>query len=99
MGGLPRAVQIDPDGIHAYVTSLGSHCVTAIDAITNTIEATVEVGGHPEALAVSPDGRWLYVGDYWFGALTIITAPSITDHHRPKAAPSCGADSREPLQR
>jgi YVTN family beta-propeller protein len=81
VGDLPRRVQMSPDGKRAYVANFGSHTVSVLDAITNSVINTVEVGGNPEALAVSPEGDRLYVGDYWAGTLGVIAIPSVTDHH------------------
>jgi YVTN family beta-propeller protein len=80
VGDLPRRVHMSPDGKRAYVANFGSHTVSVLDALTNSVVTTVEVGGHPEALALSPDGGRLYVGDYWAGALAVIAIPSVTDH-------------------
>ena len=81
VGDLPRRVQMSPDGKRAYVANFGSHTVSVLDAITNSVVTTVEVGGHPEAMALSPDGGRLYVSDYWAGALAVVAIPSVTDHH------------------
>ncbi|HUH67639.1 MAG TPA: YncE family protein [Mycobacterium sp.] len=80
VGDLPRGVQMSRDGKRAYVANFGSHTVSVLDAITNSVVNTVDVGGNPETLAVSPDGDRLYVGDYWAGRLGVIAIPSVTDH-------------------
>jgi len=78
-GRLPRALQISPDGKRAYISNFGDHTVSVVDAITNSVTATVAVTGYPEAMAVSPNNERLYVGDYWSGAVTIISVPSVRD--------------------
>jgi YVTN family beta-propeller protein len=90
VGDLPRRVQMSPDGKRAYVANFGSHNVSVLDAITNSVITTVEVGGHPEALALSPDGDRLYVSDYWAGALAVIAIPSVTDHSTQSSLDNCG---------
>ena len=65
VGDLPRCVPISPDGKRAYVSGFGDHTASVIDAITDRVTNTLDVGGHREGLAVSPDGDRPFVGDYW----------------------------------
>ncbi len=44
----------------AYVANNGSNTVSAINAATNTVVATVAEGSGPSAVAVSPDGTRAY---------------------------------------
>ena len=80
-GDLPRGVQISLDGKHAYITTFGDHTLSVVDTITNSVTAAVDVPGHPEAVAISPDGERVYVGDYWAGAVTVISTPTVRDLH------------------
>jgi YVTN family beta-propeller protein len=52
-------VPISPDGKRAYVSGVGDHTVSVIDAITHRVMNALDVGGHPEGSAVSPDGDHL----------------------------------------
>jgi YVTN family beta-propeller protein len=56
-------VLASPDGSTVYVAGLFSNNVTAIDATTRTVTATIPVGVYPSAMAISPDGATLYVGN------------------------------------
>ncbi len=49
---------------YAYVTNAGSNTVSVIDAATNTVTATVNVGSNPEGVAVNPDGTKVYVANF-----------------------------------
>ena len=77
VGDLPRDLRISPDGKRAYVANYGDHTVSVVDAITESVTATVAVSDHPETLAVSHNGERLYVGDYWSAAVTVISVPSV----------------------
>jgi YVTN family beta-propeller protein len=70
---LPRGLQLSHDGKHIYVTDFGTHTLSVVDTITNSVVSTVDVPGYPEAVAVSPDGARIYVGGYWSGAVVAIS--------------------------
>jgi YVTN family beta-propeller protein len=78
-GDLPRGLQLSPDGKYAYSTNFGDGTISVIDTITNSITATLDVLSHPEAVAVSADGERVYVGDYWSGAVAVISVPMLRD--------------------
>src|SRR5262249_9546423 len=44
-----------------YVTNEDSRNLTVIDATTDSVVATIEVGTRPRGVKVSPDGRTVYV--------------------------------------
>jgi YVTN family beta-propeller protein len=45
----------------AYIANYGSNKVTAIDATTSKVMATIRVGSRPGPVAVTPDGKTAYV--------------------------------------
>jgi YVTN family beta-propeller protein len=48
----------------AYVTNSGSNTVSVIDAATNTVTATVDIGDVSDGVAISPDGTKVYVANF-----------------------------------
>ena len=50
-----------PDGTRVYVANELENTVTVIDALTNTVLATVPVGTGPIAVTVHPNGSRVYV--------------------------------------
>jgi YVTN family beta-propeller protein/VCBS repeat-containing protein len=59
-----------------YVANTQSNTITAIDAATNNVIATVPVGRAPSQLAVSPDGSVLYVTNSGSNTLSAISTAS-----------------------
>jgi YVTN family beta-propeller protein len=47
-------VVVTTDGAFVYVANAGHDTVSVIDAATNSVVATVQVGKHPRGLAISP---------------------------------------------
>ena len=47
VGSYPNGISVDPSGTHVYVTNSDSDSVSAIDAATNTVTATIKVGSLP----------------------------------------------------
>ncbi|MCK6555109.1 right-handed parallel beta-helix repeat-containing protein [Candidatus Binatia bacterium] len=47
-----------------YVANLGAATVSAIDAGTNTVTATIPVGTDPDGIAATPDGRTVFVSNF-----------------------------------
>ena len=45
---------MNPAGTYVYVTNINSNTVSVINAATNTVAATVDVGNHPSGIAVNP---------------------------------------------
>jgi YVTN family beta-propeller protein len=85
-GDLPRGLQFSPDGKRAYITNFGDRTLSVIDTITNAVATTVDVPGYPEAVAVSPGGECIYVGDYWSGAIAVISGPVVCELHTDAAS-------------
>ena len=63
---------------YAYVVNQGSGTVSAYDATTGTVTATIPVGGRPQGVAVSPDGRTAYVTNGGGGDVSVISTPTNT---------------------
>jgi YVTN family beta-propeller protein len=62
----------------AYVTQNDVNTVAVIDAATNTVVATVEVGANPFGVAVHPSGSHVYVSNTDGGTVSVIEAASNT---------------------
>lgn len=56
----PEALVVSPTGADVYVTDRAGN-VNRIDAATNTVLATAQVGSQPWWMSISPDGTRLYV--------------------------------------
>jgi YVTN family beta-propeller protein len=57
----------------AYVTNFGSpNIVSVINAATNTVVATVQVGINPSAVAITPDGTHAYVANAASNTVSVI---------------------------
>jgi YVTN family beta-propeller protein len=56
-------VAIALDGHTAYVTNFGSHTVSIVSTVTNTVIKTLRVGPFPLGLALSPNGKELWVAN------------------------------------
>jgi YVTN family beta-propeller protein len=80
-GDLPRGLQLSPDGKRAYVTNFGDGTLSVVDTITNCVATTVDLPGHPETVVVDHEGERIYVGDYWSGAVAVISVPTVSDLH------------------
>jgi YVTN family beta-propeller protein len=57
-----------------YVVNLGSDDISVIDAVTNTVTATIPVGTDPDGIAATPDGRRLYVTNFLSNEVSVIDA-------------------------
>jgi YVTN family beta-propeller protein len=66
---LPRA-----GAVTAYVANSGGNTVSVIDAITQTVTATIVVGLAPAAIVPTPDGRFLYVTNSGDNSVSVIDA-------------------------
>ena len=53
-------VVVSPDAQRVYVANGRGGTVSAIDAATNTVTATVPMGARPWGIALTPDGAKLY---------------------------------------
>lgn len=60
-GASPRGVAVSPDGTKIYVTNYSNNNVSVIDAATNTVSKTINVGTSPYDVCFSPDGTKAYV--------------------------------------
>jgi YVTN family beta-propeller protein len=85
---LPSAPTHTDPGVRVYVTNESSGDLTVIDAVTQTVIATVPVGKRPRGIKVSPDRQSLYV------ALSgsPIAGPGIDRKSLPAGRPESGRD-------
>jgi len=73
----PVGVGVTPDGERILVANSASGTVTAVNAATYQVEATIVVGGTPAYIAVSPVGKVAYVLDYDSALLHVIDTVSL----------------------
>ena len=66
------AVTVAAAGPFVYVTHLDDDTVSVIDAETQTVIATVDVGARPELLAAHPAGTVVYVSNSFDGTISAI---------------------------
>jgi len=60
------------------VTNIISNTVSVINAATNTVAATVDVGDYPSGIAMHPDGTYVYVTNIISNTVTIINVATNT---------------------
>ncbi len=61
VGAGPQAIQMAPDGLHAYVENGTGASISVIDTSTNTVTSTFTGFAGAAAAVISPDGQRLYV--------------------------------------
>ncbi len=57
----PLGVATSPDGKRVYVTNFQGGTMSVIDAQTDEVIVTLNVGATPRAIAVTPDGKHAYL--------------------------------------
>jgi YVTN family beta-propeller protein len=85
-GNLPKGLWLSPDGKLAYITNFGDSTLSVVDTISRSVVTTVDLPGYPDAVVVRPDGERIYVGDYWCGAVAVISVPTVCDLHAAAAS-------------
>lgn len=70
-------VAVAPGGSRAFVSSIGSGTVTAIDLARGERLKTVKTGAGAEGIAVSPDGREVWVGNRASDSLVALDAATL----------------------
>ena len=55
-----------------YVSNREAQSVSVVDAVDNTVVATIPVGADPEGVAVSPDGSMVFVANAGSDTITVI---------------------------
>lgn len=65
-------IAASPDGKRIYVANSGQATLSVIDATTNSLIATVNLGGYPWGIATSPDGKYVYITNRTAGTLSVI---------------------------
>ncbi|HMM36623.1 MAG TPA: YncE family protein, partial [Thermoanaerobaculia bacterium] len=70
-------VALSPDGKTAFVSSIGSGTVTAIDLVKRERTRTVKTGEGAEGIAVTPDGKEVWVGNRASDTLTVLDAATL----------------------
>jgi uncharacterized repeat protein (TIGR01451 family) len=68
-------------GTYTYVADTQSDSLTAIDASTGSVSATIPVGDDPNAVAVSANGQRAYVANFGSGTVSVVdtTHNAVTD--------------------
>ena len=74
----PSDMTFNATGTVAYISSLGSGAVLAVDTKTYSVIATVPTGAGAGSLLLSPDGRLLTVNNYSANSVTLIDTLSLT---------------------
>ena len=72
----PRSIAVNRAGTRVYVESEDANhagTITVVDAKTNTVDGTFNIGEYPGSMATSNDGKFLYVG-HLFGMSVVDTA-------------------------
>jgi YVTN family beta-propeller protein len=71
-GAIPCALAVNSKAHALYVANYGDNSVSAVDANTGTIMATIPVGDHPKAIAFDPDRNLIYVANTIGNSVTVI---------------------------
>ncbi|MFI8594845.1 InlB B-repeat-containing protein [Microbacterium sp. NPDC078428] len=74
----PISLAVSPDGATVYTANALNDSVSVIDAVTNTITATVTVGDGPYGVALSPDGATVYTANYSGDSVSVINTATNT---------------------
>ena len=72
----PRGIGITPNGRWVYVSGDMSSAVSVIDATTDKVARTIEVGNSPHGVALTPDGKQLLVEVYGEDRVVVIDVSS-----------------------
>ena len=62
-GSFPMGIAIPRDGRRVYISNGRGGTVSVIDAVRDSVIATVQVGRRPWGLVLSHDGKWLYTAN------------------------------------
>ena len=79
--GTPRGIAVSPDGTKVYVANFSSNLngyLSIINAETNVVTTTVNIGKVPSRVAVSPDGTRIYVTNSGDNTVSVIDAGTNT---------------------
>lgn len=74
----PGEIAVSADRRWLYVVCERSHELRIVDARSNSVVKSVEVGCVPRGLALSPDGRQIYVTNSWDDNVTVIDAATLS---------------------
>lgn len=69
-------VVLSPDGVHAWVSSIGSGSVTLIDVTAGANVAVIPTGAGAEGIDISPDGKEVWVGNRAADTVSVIDTAS-----------------------
>ena len=74
------AIAASPDGKYVYVANSQDNSVSVINAVTNTVAATIALPAKsmPSGIAVSPNGKTVYVANTGTNTMSIIDAANNT---------------------
>jgi YVTN family beta-propeller protein len=76
-GSKPMGVVVSPDDKRIYVSTGRGKTVSVVDAATDSILASVEVGARPWGIALTPDGSKLYSGNGPSNDVTVLDTKTL----------------------
>ncbi|WP_158990276.1 gliding motility-associated C-terminal domain-containing protein [Mucilaginibacter sp. L196] len=65
-------IVVSPDSKHIYVANAGTNNVSVIDAVNQSVVATIPVGNQPEGVSLNADGSILMVTNYRSNTVSVI---------------------------
>ncbi|HET7825008.1 MAG TPA: cytochrome D1 domain-containing protein [Anaeromyxobacter sp.] len=75
---ISHMVAATPDGQRAFVASIGSGTVTAIDLASRRVLAQIRTGAGAEGIAVAPGGREVWVANRAADTVTVVDAAKLS---------------------
>ena len=71
-GDQPSGIAVTPDNSEIYTANYWSGTVSAMNAATNKVVATISVGYLPTGVTISPDGKYAYVANEYSNSVSVI---------------------------
>ncbi|HWS87941.1 MAG TPA: cytochrome D1 domain-containing protein [Pyrinomonadaceae bacterium] len=96
-GARPTRLALQPDG--KYLWAVGDAGVTAIDAASLKVAATIPTGAGAHEVAFSDDNRFAYVGNRADGTLSVIDIPKLSKLKDVKTGAPASALAYSPLSK
>jgi DNA-binding beta-propeller fold protein YncE len=63
-GSAPEAIVFSPNGLDGYISATGSGLIQQVDAATQALAGTLNIGATPRALAITADGQRMLVTQF-----------------------------------